>query len=189
VTNELLRDRRRRRRWRQRIIAVSLLVIVAFSAITARFIVWPDLPPVPARVDAIIELGGEAALRRDRVALDLAEAHRAPFLVQSTVPEEAGTTRCLPPVPEVTILCFYANPNTTQGEARYIEKEAVQRHWKSIVLVTTPDQASRARLWITRCFSGSVYVVTAPLPAWRWPRQIAYQWAAFVKAFTFERRC
>ncbi len=34
------------------------LLVVAFAAITARVFVWPDLKPLPARADAIIELGG-----------------------------------------------------------------------------------------------------------------------------------
>jgi hypothetical protein len=52
----------------------------------------------------------------------------------------------------------------------------------AIVLVTTPDQAWRARLRTVRCYGGKVYVVTSHLPLLDWPRQIPYQWTATVKA-------
>jgi hypothetical protein len=166
-----------------------LLVLVLFGAMTDRLLVQPHLAPPPPRADAIIELGGEGMAGRDRLAVQLARDQRAPYLVQSTVIGEAGTSRCLPPAPNVTVLCFHAEPNTTRGEARYIAEEAARRHWRSVVLVTTPDQAWRARLRTMRCFEGQVYVVTSDLPAWKWPRQIPYQWAATVKALVFERAC
>jgi uncharacterized SAM-binding protein YcdF (DUF218 family) len=175
----------RRRRW----VVGILLVVAVFVAATARLFIWPDLAPTPRHVDAIIELGGAAQDRRDRLALELAREHRADFLVQSTTTQEAGTNTCLPAVPRVTILCFHADPNTTRGEARYIAAEAARRDWRSVILVTTPDQAWRARLRTTRCFAGEVYVATTPLPPLSWIWQIPYQWAATVKALTVEGSC
>jgi uncharacterized SAM-binding protein YcdF (DUF218 family) len=175
------RPKRRRRRWPW-IVAVVILV---FGAVTARVFVWPDLPQVPDRADAIVELGGPG--NRDEAALRLAREHRAPYLVQSTVEVEAGTDRCLPPVPDVTIMCFHAED--TQGEARAIAGLAAEHHWTSVILVTTPDHAWRARLIVSRCFPGPVAVSTSPLPALYWFRQIPYQWGASVKAVVFDRGC
>jgi uncharacterized SAM-binding protein YcdF (DUF218 family) len=191
MTTTLFRDQVKvsRRRRRRTVTAVLLVVVVVFSAFTARLFIWPDLDPLPSRVDAVIELGGPQALDRDRVALELVRAHRAPVVVQSTVIEEAGTDRCLPPVPGVTVLCFHAEPNTTRGEAEYIGRLAEERHWRSIVLITTPDQAWRARLRFGRCFPGEVYVATAPLPAVSWFKQIPYHWVATAKAVIVERSC
>jgi hypothetical protein len=166
---------------------VLVVVIVLFGAATARLFVWPALPELPARADAIIELGGPGI--RDGAALALARKHEAPVLIQSTVVSEAGTDTCLPPVPDVTIMCFHADPGTTRGEARYIGTLAAQRGWKSVILVTSRDHAWRARLRVARCFDGDVYVSTTPLPAWVWPRQIAYQWAATAKALLVETKC
>ncbi|MFL6144994.1 MAG: YdcF family protein [Labedaea sp.] len=162
-------------------------MLLLFAGATARFFVWPDLPPLPDRADAIIELGGPGF--RDDDALALAREHRAPVLVQSTVVEEAGTDRCLPPVPDVTILCFHAEPPTTRGEAQSIGALAERYHWRSIILVTTPDHAWRARLRVSRCFPGQVYVSTSALPPLYWFRQIPYQWGASTKALLFERDC
>jgi hypothetical protein len=166
---------------------VLVLAIGLFALATARLFIWPDLPKMPDRVDAIIELGGRGD--RDGKALALARDHRASYLVQSTVIAEAGTHTCLPPVPDVTVLCFHADPNTTRGEAQYISQLAADLHWRSVILVTTRDQAWRARLRVGRCFPGDVYVATTPLPTSLWVKQIPYQWAATAKAVLLQRGC
>ena len=149
--------------------------------------VWPDLPPLPPRVDAIINLG--TPILDEATALALAHEHRAPTLAQVTIPEEVGTQLCLPPVPGVTIVCFLPDPNTTRGEARFIGQMARQHQWTSVIIVTTPDHAWRARLRVSRCFSGAVYVATLHMPPWRWLIAIPYQWAATLKALLIERDC
>jgi uncharacterized SAM-binding protein YcdF (DUF218 family) len=182
--------RQNRRSHRRQLSAVAaMLVLAVFSAATARLFIWPDLEPIPRHVDAIIKLGGAATDQRGLLALKLAREQRADFLVQSTTRGEAGTRRCLSAVPGVTILCFHPDPNSTRGEARYIAAEAARLGWRSVILVTTPDQAWRARLRTMRCFPGDVYVATAPLPPQSWIWQIPYQWAATVKALTAERSC
>lgn len=177
--------RRRRRRWA----IPAALVFVLWAAVTARVFIWPDLAPLPRSADAIIELAGPAVEGRDQVAINLAREHKAAFLVQSTVVAEAGTHRCLPAVPGVTVLCFHPVPGTTRGEAEWIGREAEMRHWRSVILVTTPDQAWRARLRVSRCFNGKVYGATSPLPFLNWFEQIPYQWYASAKALTVERAC
>ncbi len=172
---------RRQRRW-----LLAALVLV-FLLTSLRLFVFPSLPPSPARVDAIVELGGPGD--RDRVALELARTHRASYVVQSTIESDARSNTCLPPVPEVTVLCFHPDPDTTRGEAQSIQRLAAEHGWKSVILVTTPDQAWRARLRVTRCFDGDVYVSTARLPALDYLWQIPYQWAATLKALTIERDC
>jgi hypothetical protein len=177
------------RRRRRTVVMVVALVVLLFVGATARIFVWPELPPLPDHASAIVELGGENDYGRDSVALALARAHKAPLLIQSTRPADALSDTCLPPVPGVRILCFSPVPDTTRGEARYIGQLATQLHWTSVIIVTTPDQAWRARLRVSRCFDGPVYVSTAPLPTVDWIRQIPYQWLASVKALTVQRSC
>jgi hypothetical protein len=174
---------------RRKVAAAVSLVLLLFFGATARIFVWPELPPLPDHADAIIELGGENDTGRDNQALALARAHKAPLLIQSTRPPDTRLDDCLPPVPDVRIMCFNPVPDTTLGEARYIGQLAAKDHWHSVIIVTTPDQAWRARLRVSRCFGGSVYVSTAPLPALDWIRQVPYQWSASVKALTVQRSC
>ena len=58
-----------------------------------------------------------------------------------------------------------------------------------MVLVTTREQDTRARVRMKRCFSGSVYVVTAPLPLSNVPYQVAYEWGALVKTLVLQPGC
>ena len=168
------------------VVATTLAVLV-YGGLAARFIVWPDLEPVPDRVDAVVELGGLGD--RDETTLALAREGRTKYVVHSTMQAEAGTDRCLPAVHDVTILCFSADPGTTRGEAQYIGEAAREYGWHSVVLVTSPDHALRAKLRVSRCFTGKVYIEPSELPAEYWPRQVIYQSAAFVKALVFQTEC
>jgi len=172
-----------------RLVALAVLVLfLSFAVVTVRLFVRPGLPPVPQHADAIVELGGPG--NRDAVTTALARQHRAPLVIQSTVARDVTSPpTCLPAIPHVRVACFHAVPPTTRGEARYIGERAAAEHWHSVILVTTPDHAWRARLRVERCFPGRVYVATSPLPTWDWLRQIPYQWAATAKAELFQRDC
>jgi uncharacterized SAM-binding protein YcdF (DUF218 family) len=80
-------------------------------------------------------------------------------------------------------------PDTTQGEAEGTARLAREYGFRSIVLVTTPDQTWRAKLRFGRCYRGKIFAVTTPLPLSQWPYQIAYQWGATVKAEVVNRGC
>lgn len=182
-------------RRRRRFIAAALAVLVAaFCATTARLFMFPARG-MPAHVDAIVMLGGHG--NRFHEALKLAYQHRAPYLVISLGssfpgPEPRGSQpvfRCGPPIPRVTVLCFPPDPATTQGEAEEVGRLAARYHWHSVVLVTITPQDSRARLRVGRCFSGKVYVMTGSLHAYVWPYELAYEWAATIKALILQRSC
>lgn len=177
---------RRGRRWRR--IAIPLVILViAFTLATARLFVWPT-QGMPTRVSAIVMLNGPGD--RLNVALDLAWQHRAPFVVISRgSPTYGHGSVCAPPIPHVTVICFDPDPATTKGEAEFVGHLARKYRWRSVALVTIAPQDSRARLLVERCFTGPVYVVSAPLSWSAWPYEIAYEWAAMVKALVFQRSC
>ena len=60
---------------------------------------------------------------------------------------------------------------------------------QSIAVVAITPQDSRARLRVERCFAGQVYMVAAPIRMATWPYQIAYEWAALIKALFIQRDC
>lgn len=174
----------RRRRWRR--VAVALIIAFAvFCAATARLFTWPA-QGAPPHVNAIVVLGGPG--NRLGQGLELMHQGRAPVLVISLglmVP----ASLCAPHGQAFKVICFQAEPRTTQGEAEYVGRLARQYHWSSVLLITTPDQDTRARLRFHRCFAGQTYVVTTPLPVLSWPYAIAYQWAALFKALALQRSC
>jgi len=162
-----------------------MALIAAFLLVTARLFVWPA-EGMPASVSAIVMLAGPGD--RLPVALRLAREHRAPILVVSQGWQGYGGP-CPPAVPGVKLMCFNPNPGNTRGEAEFAGRLAQRYHWRSMVLVTTRAQDTRARIITERCFGGSVYVITAPLPASSWPYQIAYEWGALMKALVVQRTC
>jgi hypothetical protein len=173
---------------RSRIVAaVAVLVVLAVVALTLRLFVYPDLNP-PEHSDAIVVLGGNGAGPFDE-GVALAKAHDAPTLVFSLVPAYS----CEPSVvhlPSERILCFRANPQTTQGEARSIAHLAAVHHWDRIIVVMPTVQATRARLRIGRCYSGQVLEVGVQPPGfWAWVRGIGYEWPALVKALVLQPSC
>ena len=172
-------------RLRRRILAGVLALVLVFAALTARVLVWPA-QGMPSHVDAIIMMAGPG----DRVsaAVRLARERRAPVLVVSQG-QHGYSNPCPPPVPGVQLICFDPDPGNTRGEAEFAASLAGKYHWHSIVLVTTAEQASRARMLMRRCFAGDVYVVTAAEPLSSVPGQIVYGWGALVKALTLVRAC
>ena len=102
---------------------------------------------------------------------------------------EAGTRRCHPAVPGVTIHGFHADSNASCGEAQYIAAECCPAGLEVGDPGDHADQAGRARGQTMRRFPGDVYVATAELPPHSWIWLIPYQWAATVKALTVERSC
>jgi uncharacterized SAM-binding protein YcdF (DUF218 family) len=141
---------------------------------------------MPTSVDAIVMLAGPG--NRLPVALQLAREHRASVLVVSRG-WKGYAGPCPAAIPDVKLVCFDPDPGDTRGEAETIGRLAKQFRWRSVVLVTSRTQDTRARIIVERCFSGSTYVVTAPLPLGSWPYEIAYQWGALAKALVLHRSC
>ena len=168
-----------------RVVVLAAGLLVVFAASTARVLIWPA-QGAPAHVDAIVMLGGPGY--RLPAALALAKDGRAPALVISL-----GTTGssgpCPPPIPGVRTICFNPDPGNTRGEAEYVSALARRNGWRSLLLVSSRPQAVRAQLIFGRCFSGKVYVSTAPFSASNWPYQIAYSWGALAKAVFVQRSC
>ena len=89
---------------------------------------------------------------RLNTALRLAWQHRARFVVISRgSPVYGHGSDCAPAIAGVKVICFDPSPSTTRGEAEFLGRLARQYHWKSVVLVTTTPQDSRARLRAERC--------------------------------------
>ena len=166
------------RRWRRRVVVLLLLVLVAA---TVRLFVLPRTD-APRDVDAVVVLGGQG----DRLGegLRLVRAGFAKQLVVSMPGQGCPTAGSLP---GIQVRCFSPDPRTTQGEARYTAALVRSEGWHSVIVVSTTDQVTRARLRLRRCTGVTAgYVATPPA---NWPRAVAYEWGALVKALTLQRSC
>jgi hypothetical protein len=175
---------------RSRLVAAGVLVVVlAFVALTLRLFVFPDVN-APEQSNAIVVLGGNGAGPFDE-GVALARERFAPTVVLSLVPGySCGRLTSLPEVPSVHLLCFRANPQTTQGEGRAIAHLAAVHHWDRVIVVMPTTQATRARLRIGRCYAGQVLEVgVTPLGFWAWVRGIAYEWPSLLKALVLQPTC
>lgn len=168
------------RRGVRRTIAV---LTVAFLAASVRLFVLPARDS-PTSADAIVVFGGPDH-RLDR-GVQLARDGLAPVLVASA----GGPAGCTPTPPTgVEFICFNPDPETTQGEARYLARLAAERHWEHVIVVVGRAQATRARIRVQRCTEVRVDYVTTTPALLLWPYRIAYEWAALAKAELLQRRC
>jgi hypothetical protein len=170
---------------RARVVTIVIVLVAFLVAATLRLFVFPDLN-APERSDAIIVLGGNGAGPEDR-GLQLAEEGYSSTLVFSLVPSQSCARS---DSATITVLCFRADPQTTQGEARSIASLAHRYHWHRVIVVMPTTQASRARLRIGRCYPGQILEVGVPASGlWGWMQGIVYEWAAMVKAVVIQPSC
>ena len=194
-------DRRPRRRVGL-VAAVALGTVVALTAATMVVLSWRWFvrPTVdgPARADAIVMFGGPGDRFEQTVAL--ADAGYADVVVLSDpYSEKHGDSRfewfCRNddshpdhPSRDYEAICFDPEPQTTRGEARFVAELARERGWERVDLVTSVDQATRARMLLRRCWDGDVATVVVPSGQAR-PLRIAYEWGAMARATLQRRDC
>lgn len=190
----------RRRRW---VAAAGAAVLVLVVLSTVLFLWPPTGQPSPA--DAIVVIGGSGD-RHDK-ALQLAQRHLAPVLVFS-LPEGAQNPACHPATGAqpghlaswqrraiqlqssgITVLCFAPSPISTQGEGEEVGRLAARYHWRSIILVTSREQAFRARIRVERCYHGHLEAAAVPVGLHLMPYTVAYEWGALLKALVLQRSC
>jgi uncharacterized SAM-binding protein YcdF (DUF218 family) len=180
-----LTSRLRSRRTRLALTAASFLSAV-FCLLSALLFVFPATG-MPARVDAIVVLGGGGD--RLDLGLRLAQQDRAAYLVLSRGLPWIPPGLCTGHVGSVRVICFSPSPATTQGEAQDVSRIAKKYGWTSLALVTTRDQVWRAHLRFERCYPGKIYGAAASVPWYTWPYAILYQWGGTIKAEIFQRGC
>jgi hypothetical protein len=161
------------------------LLLVAFVLATAKLYVFPKRD-APAPVDAIVMFAGSGG--RLELAETLARAGTAPVLAVS---QPTPSDPCPPDtIPGVQVICFHPRPLTTQGEARWTGAAAKAHGWRSILVITSTPQDTRARLRLSRCYDGHVRVASVDPPTRAaWTYMVTYEWAATLKALALQRSC
>jgi hypothetical protein len=188
--------------WRRRLVAigVALVVIGALVAVVSwRWFVHPRTDG-PVAADAIVMFGGSGD--RFERAVELADAGWADVLVISDPIDDGDRYSAhgwfcrndgrSPDHPvqdrDYEAICFDPETHTTRGEARYVARLAEERGWRRIVLVTTTEQATRARILLSRCWEGDIAAVTVATEQFR-PARIVYEWGAMLRATVQRRGC
>jgi hypothetical protein len=168
---------------------MAAVLVVVFVVMTTLLFIKPDLN-APERSDAVVVLGGSNTAAPPE-GLKLVEEGYAPVVAYSLAPGVPCVASAVKRVdPSAKVICFYAEPQTTQGEGRSIKHLAALHGWKKIIVVMPIPQASRARLRIGRCYSGQVLEVgVEPQGFWDWIRELAYEWGAMVKAEVLQPTC
>ncbi len=177
--------------WLRRVTAALLALLLVWLAACFLLVVHPRTNR-PVHSDAILVLGSPTVDGRAEEGVRLAEAGYADTLVIS-IGWAKGRQRvpaCADDNPRYRVICFQPDPTTTRGEAEELGRLAQQRHWNSVLVVTSVYHVSRARLVVDRCMPGTVRMVaTAARPSLRgWAYQFLYQTGGFGKAL-LHRSC
>jgi hypothetical protein len=179
------RSQGRQSRWRVVLMSGGAIIVLWMAASLALFVIPPTNQPT--HVDAIVSFNGPNEGTREALAVSLAENGYAPALVFSQGGPVAVTT--CPTIPHVVVTCFIDLPNNTRGEARWVARYAIRHHWRSLLLVPGRPQATRARLLVGRCFTGTLVVVPASEPLLRFPIDVLHEWGGLAKALVVNRGC
>jgi uncharacterized SAM-binding protein YcdF (DUF218 family) len=173
------------RGWRQhpaRTAAFTALgLVIAVVGASFPLFVFPAKDS-PGPVDAIVVLGGDD--RRLTLGRKLAAEGYASTLLIS-----APGGLCPYRVPNVRVVCFRPDPSTTQGEARSVAKAERENGWKSLIVISSTDQTTRARIRFKRCTDVKIRYVPSAISAGEFPFRIAYEWGALAKALIWQRGC
>jgi len=165
------------------VLAAGIAVVLLFAIATDVMFVQPSTDR-PTGADAVIVLGGDG--HRLALAMRLMSDSVAPVLAQSIgSPYDPCFRRHEP----YKVICFRADPFTTQGEARWIATMAATEGWRKVVVVVSDPQVTRARLRIRRCYHDGLQIVAVPVSAKRTVVDVVYEWGAWAKAMTLQRSC
>jgi uncharacterized SAM-binding protein YcdF (DUF218 family) len=168
---------------------VVLLLVVGVSG----SLLFADSTVDPLRrADAVIVLGGEHD-GREAYGLQLVKEGYAPVLVLSdpyASSDPVMTRMCDSTHSGVEVVCRAPNPPTTRGEAILAHELAVERNWRTVIVVSWRYHLPRARLIFAQCFSPAADSVimrdvprSYPYSVLQWQYTFVYQYAAFAKAF------
>ena len=110
-----------RRKWSRIIALVLAVLVIAFVVLTVVLFVKPELN-APEHADAVVVLGGPNN-NVPHEGVRLVEQGYAPTVAFSLAPGVPCVSAAVEQVdPTAKTICFYAEPQTTQGEARSIKQ-------------------------------------------------------------------
>lgn len=167
-----------------------LAALAIFWAVTGIFLYVAPPADEPKHADVLFVLGPPD--QRMVYAEQLMQRGYAPTLAVSSPVDQYGRFEAgiCGAQRAYRVICFHSEPFTTQGEARALKNLSDQYAWKSADVLTAQFHVTRARVIVSRCYTGDLRMVAdrrgLPLislrdPTYSWAYQYLYQTAAFVK--------
>jgi len=172
-----------------RIILAAAIVATVGALATARLFVWPP-SDAPTSADAVVVLSGDHGERLAR-ALILLGAGVARTLVYDGAPDSTQARELCEKPQGFEVVCLRPDPDNTRAEAYAAGRLALNRDWKTVVVVTSTQHVTRAGLLFRRCVDATVDMVEAHpgfgvrLTA----RLIVSEWVKVAYSVTVERGC
>lgn len=167
--------------------AAAALAIGAFA--TVRLFVWPP-SSTPKSADAVVMLSGDHGERLP-VAVDLLRSGVSRILVHAGATDTPEARELCQGNQSFEVVCLDLRPDNTRSEAQAVGELARDRGWRSVVVVTSTQHATRAGLAFRRCVDGRVDVVHARPDLSR--REvlglIGDEWLKVAYSVTLDRRC
>ncbi len=139
-------------------IAGGVVLVLASTAT----VLWPHRDH-PDRADAVVVLSGDHG-ERLALAKRILQAGVAPTLVMAGSPDSLEAEQLCQGGRSFEVVCLRPEPDSTRAEARATAALASRRHWRTVVVVTSTQHVTRARLLFSRCLTGRLQVVGANLP-------------------------
>ncbi len=161
-------------------LVITFAVLAAAIGLTLWLFVFPSSDR-PAAAQAVVVLSGGGQAPVDR-GLRLVQDGVAPVLVVY-----GGHTALCRASDSFEVVCPRARDD--RAEARALAGLARKRGWRSLVVVTSTPDVSRARLVIERCFHAPTAFVAARPSAGAWAQAIPGAWRAYLDALLVVRKC
>ncbi len=175
---------------RRRLLLAGVIVPPLLGVVSLFPFFWPAESKLrPA--DAVFVLSGDHG-ERQGAALQAVDSGIAPVLVFVGTPDNLSEDEfCAGRRPPYRAICLRPQPDNTREEARAGAELAEREGWDHIVVATSTQHVTRARLLFQRCFSGRVSVIGSrpPYDFKTLLGQVAHEWAAVAHALVAERGC
>jgi uncharacterized SAM-binding protein YcdF (DUF218 family) len=172
----------------RRFVLYSLVVLGLAYVIGIPLFLGHEDDSLPKGADAVVALAGSE--KTLPAAQQLIGGGIAPTLVVSAERNNRDKRRrslCRSKADDV--VCIYAGPYSSVGEAKAISQLAKRRNWDTIVLVTADYETFRAERSFRRCGTFRVATYGVDEPAWRTALGIPLEWVKLGVTETVRRGC
>ncbi|MCZ7590018.1 MAG: YdcF family protein [Gaiella sp.] len=171
----------------RRFLIVSVALLALAYAIGIPLFLGGDDDSLPKGADAVVALAGSD--RTLPAAQTLVGGGIAPLLVVSAERNAGDARTRLCRAKPSDVICIYAGPYSSVGEAQAVSELAKRRDWDTVVLVTSDYETFRAERAFRRCGNFRVATSGVDEPWWRTAIGIPLEWVKLAVTETVRRGC